>query len=59
MGRNKFFIPKLNFLWKHVGHFEVLVVMPWVKKEKHYLLKNNIHVANEKLYFAKGLETML
>jgi hypothetical protein len=33
--------------------------MPWMKKEKHYFLKNNIHVANEKLYFAKGFETML
>ncbi len=24
-----------------------------------FFLKNNIHVTNEKLYFAKGLETML
>jgi len=58
-GRNKFLIHKLNSLWKHVGHCEVLVAMPWMKKEKHYFLKNNIHVVNEKLYFAKGFETML
>jgi hypothetical protein len=27
--------------------------------EKHYFLKNNIHVVNEKLYFVKGPKTRL
>jgi hypothetical protein len=26
---------------------------------KHYFLKNNIHVVNEKLYFAKGPKIVL
>ncbi len=55
----KLIFPKLNYLWNHVGHYKTLVAMPWVKKGKHYFLKNNIHVANEKLYFAKGPKIML
>jgi hypothetical protein len=33
--------------------------MPLVKKRKTLFLKNNIHVVNEKLYFAKGPQTRL
>ncbi len=33
--------------------------MPRVKVGKHYFLKYNAHVANEKLYFTNGLEIML
>jgi hypothetical protein len=33
--------------------------MPWVKKGKHHFLKNNIHVDNEKLYFAEGLKFLV
>jgi hypothetical protein len=29
------------------------------KHGDHYFLKINFHVANEKLYFSKGFETML
>jgi hypothetical protein len=53
-GKYKLIVPKLNYLWNHVGHYKTLVVMPWVKKGKHCFLKNNIHVANKNLYFAKG-----
>jgi hypothetical protein len=28
--------------------------MPRIKVREHYFLKSNAHVANEKLYFAKG-----
>jgi hypothetical protein len=28
--------------------------MPRIKLGEHYFLKSNAHVANEKLYFAKG-----
>jgi hypothetical protein len=52
-------MPKLSFLWKHATQYKVLVVMPKVKKGKHYFLKNNIDVANEKLYFIKGPTIML
>jgi hypothetical protein len=37
----------------------VLVVMLGVKVGEHYFLKPNTYVVNEKLYFAKGLESML
>jgi hypothetical protein len=30
-----------------------------LRQKEHYFLKTNAHVANEKLYFVKGLETML
>jgi hypothetical protein len=33
--------------------------MPWVKKGKHYFLKNSIHVVKEKLHFAKGFKIVL
>jgi len=58
-GKYKLFVPKLNYLWNHVGHYKTLVAMPWVKKGKHYFVKNNIHVVNEKLHFAKGLKIVL
>ncbi len=30
-----------------------------LRQGEHYFLKTNVHFANEKLYFVKGLETML
>jgi len=49
----------LDFLSKHFCHHKALVAMLEVKMWDHYLLKKKIHVANEKLYFSKGFETML
>jgi hypothetical protein len=43
----------------HVGYCKALLtIMLGVKVKEHYFLKNNIHVANEKLYFAKGPKTL-
>jgi hypothetical protein len=36
-----------------------LVVRPKVNVGEHYFLKTNAHVANEKLYVAKGLKIIL
>jgi hypothetical protein len=37
--REKLLIPKINSLWKHVGHCKTLVLMPKVKTGEHYFLK--------------------
>jgi hypothetical protein len=58
-GKDKLLVAKLGSLWKHAGRRKVLVVMSKVKVGEHYVLKSNAHVANEKLYFTKGLEIML
>jgi hypothetical protein len=55
----KLLVANLYSLWKHAGHCKTLVAMPRVKVGGHYYLKPNAHVPNEKLYFAKGLKTML
>ncbi len=55
----KLLIANLDSFWKHASHCKVLVAMLEVKVGEHYFLKPNAHVANEKLYFAKGLKIML
>jgi hypothetical protein len=55
----KLLVANLDSLWKHAGRHKTLVAMPRVKVGGHYFLKPNAHVPNEKLYFAKGLKTML
>jgi hypothetical protein len=43
----------------HVGcRKALLIIMLGVKMKEHYFLKNNIYVANKKLYFAKGPKTL-
>jgi len=58
-GKYQLLVAKLDSLWKHVGCYKALVAMRGVKVGEHYFLKSNAHVANEKLYFAKGSKTML
>jgi hypothetical protein len=48
---NNTLVPKLDYLWKHVGHHKALLTMPRVKIVDDYIFKTNFHVANEKLYF--------
>ncbi len=57
--KKKLMVPKLGFLWKHVGYCKALVAMLGVKVWDHYFLKTNYDVANEKLYFSKGFEIVL
>jgi hypothetical protein len=43
----------------HVGYRKALLtIMLGVKVKEHYFLKNNTHVANKRLYFAKGLKSL-
>jgi hypothetical protein len=44
-------VPKLDSLWKHVGHHKVLVTMLKAKMGDDYIYIFKIHVANETLYF--------
>jgi hypothetical protein len=57
-GKYNFLIPTLDSFWKDACHCKTLVVVLGVKVGQHYFLKSNAHVANEKFYVAKGLETM-
>jgi hypothetical protein len=52
-------VTKFDSLWKHEDYHEALVAMKGVKVGEHYFLKSNAHVANEKLYFAKGSKITL
>ncbi len=54
-GKYNFIIFTFNSFWKHACCHKALVAMLVVKVGKHYFLKSNAHVVNEKLYFAKGL----
>jgi hypothetical protein len=54
--KEKFLVPKLDSCWKHANPCKVCLVKPKVKVGKHYFLKTNAHVANEKLYVAKVLK---
>jgi hypothetical protein len=54
------FVPKFDYLWKYViGCCKALVAMLGVDEKELCFLKNNIHVTNKKLYFAKCLEIVL
>ncbi len=57
--KTKLLVPKLDFLWKHVGCCKALVAMLGVKVGDHYFLKTNYHVVNEKLYFSKDFKIVL
>jgi len=49
----------LIIYFNHVGYCKALLtIMLGVKMKEHYFLKINIHVANKKLYFAKGPKTL-
>lgn len=54
--KQKLLVPKLNFLWKHVGCFGSHASS---KRWGSLFLKTNVHVANEKLYFATSAKPML
>ncbi len=54
-GKDELLVPKLDSLWKDVGHYKALVAMPRVNVGDHYFLKTNSHVANEKFYFLKRI----
>jgi hypothetical protein len=53
-GRNKFLVPKLDSLWKHVNQRKSTIASASVVVGDFYFLKTNQHVLNEKLYVQKG-----
>jgi len=55
-GKQKLLVPKLYCLWKHVSCFGSHAS---VKRWGSLFLKTNVHVANEKLYFATSAKTLL
>jgi hypothetical protein len=50
--KQKLLVPNLDCLWKHVGCFGS-------HASGSLFLKTNIHVANEKLYFATSVKPLL
>lgn len=51
--RNKLLVPKLDFLWKHVGRRKAIIASIGVVVGDFYYLKSNQHVFNEKTLCAK------
>jgi hypothetical protein len=52
--QNKLLVPKLDYLWKHVGQKKASIASMGVVVEDFYLLKTNQCVINEKLYVQRG-----
>ncbi len=49
---------KLEYLWKHVGQWKVVVAFVCVVVGDFYFLRTNQHVINDKLYVQKGKDIM-
>jgi hypothetical protein len=45
-GKEKLLAPKLNSLFKHVGHWKAKFLMPSVDANSHYFNKDLVHVKN-------------
>jgi hypothetical protein len=46
-------------LYKHAGRRKALVDMGKVRRGEHYYLGTNQHVKNERVFFAKGGQTII
>ena len=53
-GRNKLLVPKLDSLYKHCGRRKAKTSFGKVVAGEHYFLSNNVHVRNEKFFFARS-----
>jgi len=53
-GRDKLLVPKLDSLWKHCGRRKATTSFGKVKAGDYYFLSNNVHVRNEKIFFARS-----
>ncbi len=56
--KNKHMVFKLEYLWKHVGQWKVVVAFVCVVVGDFYFLRTNQHVINDKLYVQKGKDIM-
>ena len=53
-GRDKLLVPKLDSLYKHCSRRKAKTSFGKVVAGKHYFLSNNVHVRNEKFFFARS-----
>jgi hypothetical protein len=58
-GRDKLLVPKLDFFIKHSRMWKCTIVKPRVAIGQCYICPTNSHVKNEKLFVAKGLDTVV
>jgi hypothetical protein len=58
-GCEKLLVPKIDSLMKHVGRKKATVDMGKMKRGEHFYLGNNQHVKNERVFFAKGGQTIV
>jgi hypothetical protein len=58
-GREKLLVPKIDSLMKHAGRRRATADMGKIKRGEYFYLGNNQHVKNERVYFAKGGETIV
>ena len=58
-GREKLLVPKLDSLYKHAGRRRALVDIGKVRRGEYYYLRTNKHVKNERVFFAKGGQTVI
>jgi hypothetical protein len=58
-GREKLLVPKIDSLMKYGGKRRATADMGKIKCGKYFYLRNNQHVKNERVYFAKGGETIV
>jgi hypothetical protein len=58
-GREKLLVPKIDSLMKHARRRRATADMGKIKRGEYFYLGNNQHVKNERVYFAKGGETIV
>jgi hypothetical protein len=58
-GREKLLVPKIDSLYKHAGRRRALADMGKVRRGEYYYLGTNQHVKNERVFFAKGGQTVI
>jgi hypothetical protein len=58
-GRKKLLVPKIDSLIKHAGRRKAIADMGKMKHGEYFYLGKNQHVKNERVYFAKGGQTIV
>ena len=58
-GRNKLLVPELDSLYKHIGRRRAVVDIEKVRRGEYYYVGTNQHVKDERVFFAKGFQTVI
>jgi len=58
-GRDKLLVPKLDSLIKHSRMRKCIIAKPKVVMGQYFICPTNSHVKNEKLFVARGLDTVV